>query len=315
MNRKNIIVNLDLPPNKRWLFLENYKTEMSELFSYYIEEFEPLPFIQQRLNELKTEIPKRYIEEIEFVASLVEFTPDQVFLVNLQYDLLSLCMGCTAFAVATGNTILHARNLDWFETNNILNKNTCIFDYQKSGKTIFKSVGWPGFIGVFSGIKPNSFTVTLNSAESMYKSKIAYPISLLIRSVLERGTDFKEAKQVLEHNFISSDCLLLLSGTQPHEMVVIERTPTHGRTRKAKSNHIVVSNHYMRIANRFDEGNILQNTSHIRYYHTIDLLNKNTPTDYIGCFDILCNKLVMQDMTVQQMVFDNKTGDIRIWNL
>ena len=311
--RDEYIVNLDLPVKERWSFLFDYKTEINELLQYYLNDFEGGEFIFDSIGEYKKKIiSSDYLEEIEFISSISDFSADQVLIANLYYDVLKFYFGCTAFAIERNNNIIHSRNLDWWTENNILSKYSKIFLFQKNGKTLYKTVGWIGFIGALSGTKPDKFSLTLNAVLSNDSPEIALPVSFLLRDVLNSANSFEEAKEKLERTTIASDCLILLSGTQANEMVVIERTPTRHATRFAENGFIIVTNDYKKLENNTKEESVLQATSCGRYNRAQELLLNELPTDFDQCFEILKDENVMMGITVQQMVFKNKSGEIKL---
>lgn len=313
MGRVEYIVNLDLPAKERWHFLIDYKEEVNELLECYLNDFKGSESIFDGIDDYKHEIiSKEYLDEIEFIASISAYTPNQVLIANLYYDVLKFYLGCTAFAIRTKEKVLHSRNLDWWTENNLLSKHSKVFDFQRNGKTIFKTVGWVGFIGALSGMKPRKFSLTLNAVLSNDSPEIAMPVSFLLRDILDKSKSFDEAKKILETTTIASDCLILLSGVKTNEMVVIERTPTRFATRKAEQNHIVVTNDYKQLENHKTEESLLQTTSCGRYERATELLNRTNPTTVDQCLAILKDDQVMMSITVQQMIFDNQLGTIKL---
>lgn len=306
-------MNLDLPARERWSFLVDYKEEVNELLQCYLSDFVGAEDLFEGVGAIKeTVVSSEYLEEIECIASISDYTADQVLLANLYYDFLKLYLGCTAFAVETPQGNFHARNLDWWTDNNLLSSHSRIFLFQRAGKTVFKTVGWLGFIGALSGIKPNGFSITLNAVSSNDSAELAMPVSFLLRDVLEKCNSLGEAQSVLEQTKIASDCLLLLTGTKADEMVVIERTPTRSATRTSKNNRIAVTNDYKLIDNNFSEESELQSTSCGRYERAESLLSSNLPTTFEEYFEILRDQSVMMGITVQQMVFEVGTGEVRL---
>ncbi len=266
MTTNEHIINLDLPPYKRWEFLIDYKAEVNELLQYYLNDFNEANLIFESIGDYKNAIiSSDYLEEIDFIASITNFSANEILIANLYYDILKFYLGCTAFAVNTGETVLHARNLDWHTENNLLSKHSKIFNFQRHGKTVFKTVGWLGFIGALSGTKPSKFSLTLNAVSSSDSPEIATPVSFLLRDVLDSSHSFEQAKTKLESTTIASDCLILLSGTQSHELVVIERTPKRFASRLPNNGYIVVTNDYKQLQNNLSEESILQTTSCRRY--------------------------------------------------
>ncbi|MEL6559157.1 MAG: hypothetical protein AAFQ94_13290 [Bacteroidota bacterium] len=221
------IVNLDLPPAERWAFLHNHSNQIDELIDCYLSDFKGEELIFQNIEFYKEAvIPIAYKQEISSIASMCSFSENEVLIANLYYDILKFFFGCTAFATYTGETMLHARNLDWHTDNDLLSKHTCAFNFQKGGRTIFKTVSRPGFIGALSGTKPGCFSITLNAVLSQDSPEIAYPVSFLLRDILT-------------------------------EAVVIERTPKRFASRKG-DDILVVTNDYKVLENgNSDETNVL----------------------------------------------------------
>ncbi|WP_196893459.1 C45 family peptidase [Aureivirga marina] len=311
MEKENLIINLDLPANERWLFLEKYKQEIEDLIECYLADFTGAEFLFDEIDSYKkTIISSEYLEEISSIASFTKFTENEILIANLYYDILKFYFGCTAFAVENNDTVFHARNLDWHTENDLLSKHSRVFEFQKNGETIFKSIGWVGFIGVLSGIKANRFSITLNAVLSKDSPEIAKPITFLLRDVLTNCNSFSEAEELLRNTTIICDCLLLLSGTNSEEKIVIERTPKRAEIRKPEENHIIVTNDYKKLENTNLSHNLLQETSCGRYNKTNELLNQKSPENLEDCISILKNPDVQMGITVQQMVFNNKTGEI-----
>ncbi len=307
------IVDLDKRPSERWRFLEAYTEEMNQLLGCYLNDFSGEEELFSSLDVFKHQIiSTEYIEEIDYIASISKYTANQVLMANLYYDALKFYFGCTAFAFATENGVFHARNLDWHTDDNLLSEHSCIFQFVKGGKTVFKSVGWLGFIGVLSGTKVGEFSVTLNAVLSPDSPEIATPISFFLRDVLTSATSYDLAKEQLERTTIASDCLLLLSGMNENELAVIERTPRRFATRYADDQCVVVTNDYKKLENVALKEGVLQSTSCGRFDRAKELVNRSKPTSSNQCFDILQDDHVMMGITVQQMVFNNQSGEIEL---
>ena len=203
---ETIEINLDLPPSERWHFAKAYQKEINDLVNCYWKEIEEYALLMKDYIELyKTMyVPTAYQEEIKCLAKYCDFDEDQLLIVNLYYDVIKFGFACTAFAFERNNTIWHARNLDWWTENKLLEKHTKVFDWKSNGETVFKSVGWMGFIGVLSGMKPKAFSITLNAVLSEEEPNMAKPISFLLREVLEADNTYGTTKEILEKN---TNCL------------------------------------------------------------------------------------------------------------
>jgi len=313
MGITTLTVNLDLPPRARWGFLIDYKDEIDELISCYLNDFQGAEYLFEEIRELKHKVIQNdYLEEIACIAAISKFSDDQVLLANLYYDILKFYFGCTAFALETNQGMLHARNLDWWTENNILSKFSKIFDFQRNGQTVFKTVGWVGFVGALSGVKPNHFSISLNAVSSSDLPQVATPISFLLRDVLDGAGTYADAQLILEQTSIASDCLLLLAGTQKGEKLVIERTPKRSATRVSNSDFIIVTNDYKLLENNETGTSELQATSCRRYDRAEQLLAESAPKDMQGCLSVLKDDRIVMAITVQQMVFDIGSGEITL---
>ena len=111
---KTYTVNLDLPPEERWKFLTPEKDAINELLACYLNDFRSEGLLLESVQAYKDIcISDQYKKEIKCIASICDFTEDEVLIANLYYDLLKFYFGCTAFAINTEKGMLHSRNLDW----------------------------------------------------------------------------------------------------------------------------------------------------------------------------------------------------------
>ncbi len=324
-------INLDLSPSERWKFLENYKSEISELYDYYLHDFHGAEsIIIAHIGLVKPHIPTEYLLEIEFLATILPYSKDQILLVNLYYDILKVYLGCTAFSLfdKKRSIMWHARNLDWHTENDLLSKHSATFNFQKNEKTIYNTIGWPGFIGALSGVKPGKFGITLNAVSSNDPVSLSTPVSFLIRHTLEHSNSFSDAVKILSETEIVSDCLLLVAGTNPEEQAVIERAPKRCAVRtpnnQQNQNFLVVTNDYKKLEiddnkNTNNSSNILQSTSCHRYDScTLELMlnneneNENHEFDSHRCLEILSDENIKMTITVQQMAFNVNSGEITL---
>ncbi|WP_461302522.1 C45 family autoproteolytic acyltransferase/hydolase [Aureisphaera sp.] len=311
---ERIVINLDTPPYERWLCLEPYRNEITVLIHTYLADLEDASFFETIIDYYKVAcIDETYVEELRGIASFTGFTVDNLLIANLYYDALKLVFGCTAFSIPTAEGNLHARNLDWWSDNYSLRNYSKIFDYTRNGNVVFSSVGWPGFIGVLSGMKPGKFAITLNAVLSEDSPELAPPITFKIRDVLEKVDSFDEATRILSQDCVASDSLLLVTGTRDKERLVIERTPKRAALRRPDGkNNLVVTNGYLEMTNKGIPGDLLQETSCGRQNRALELLSRKNPENRDGCFAILNDDEIRMDITMQQMVFAVSEGEIYV---
>jgi len=251
-----------------------------------------------------------YWAEMQGIALRAGIPFEDVVCGNLYYDALkAVLVGCTGFAVDTPTGPLHARNLDWWSENDSLRRHTVQTKFVGAPQGEFTTVGWPGFVGVFSGVAPNRFAITLNAVMSDEPLQAATPVVFALRQVLEEAASFEIALQTLRTISLASDSLLLLTGIREGEMAVIERTPTRAEVRFAENGCVFVTNDYrkLRTGLRSFESE-LEATACGRYDRISELVASRVPRDPTDCVNYLNDPAVRMGMTVQQMVFHAATG-------
>lgn len=310
---ERIKINLDLTPEERWKFLKKYNQEVNELIKYYLSDLGDVGMFKEFIDHYKlVNISKSYQDEIKVVSRETLFSENDVLITNLYYDALKMVFGCTAFCSMNNNELLHARNLDWWSEKNILGDYTKIFDFEKNGKIVYSTIGWPGFIGALSGVKKGAFSITLNAVLSNESPQFATPITFLIRDVLENVSNFDDAVNILSKTIIASDCLIMVVGCKKNECVVIERTPTRFAIRKSTNSCLIVTNEYLSLLENRLTNDTLQLTASSRYERVRELISQKSPKSISDHFNILSDSKIQMGITVQQMVLNPNTGEINL---
>jgi len=254
-------------------------------------------------------VEPRYAEEMAAIARIIGVSEEEVLIGNLYYDALKFVFSCSSFSVDTPTGPLHARNLDWWSENRALSRHTVIYNFHGAPAGPFQTVGWPGFLGVLSGMAPKRFAVTLNAVLSKEPPMLAPPVVLVMRSVFESSRSYEEAIEVLSSAKIASDCLFLITGPRAGQMAVIERTPTRAAVRNPEDGRIVVTNDYRVLRDVWipedEEG---RPTSCARYDRVAELLTARLPERPAESFDILDDAGVKNSLTVQQMAMSASLG-------
>jgi acid ceramidase len=309
---QELTIDLRRAPDDRWRLTPMQADQARELLISYKRDLG----LRQDMAEFLCESAKSLIRpehwlEIESLSRTLQLPAIDVALCNFYYDILKLVLGCTAFAVDTGDGVLHARNLDWWTENAALARYTTVCHFVGGSAGEFTTIGWPGFMGVFSGVAAGRFAVSLNAVLSLEPAIAAPPVVLLLRNVLEEALSFDQALAVLSSTLIPCDCLLLLTGTRPGELVVIERSPSRHVVRHAQSGHICVTNDYQQLdADSDGTASELLATSCTRLERVESLIRNGRPHDPETCFSYLSDPGVQMKITVQQMVFKASTGEV-----
>ena len=299
-----VIIDLSLPPDARWQPLRLHLADARQLFDLYQRDMGGLePLREMAALYRQTQVTPEINAEVDAIAALTGVPAEAGLLVNLSYDVTKVLWGCTAFAVDTPDGPLHARNLDWWTENGLLSQKTLLINYRRGDRSC-RVVGWPGFLGALSGLAPGRFAVTLNAVLSDEPAQMAPPITFLLRSVLTTAATYQDAVAMLTDAPIATDCLLLVTGTQPGEMAIIERTPTRAALRHPENGFLIVSNDYRALGVKPDMAaeQELQATSCGRFARVHSLLSYALPRSLRDCMDILRDPYVQMGITVQQMV-------------
>jgi acid ceramidase len=311
MSVPELNVDLDLPPAERWVGLAQFADAARSLMVFYNQDIGGQEMFGKLLTSYRDAVVEQeYLDEMQAIAKLLCVSEFEVLLANFYYDALKVTLGCTAFAVESNDGPLHARNLDWWSDNQLLAQHSLVINYKRGAELCYQVVGWPGYIGALSGMKPGVFAVTLNAVLSSDAPALNPPVTLLLRSVLANALNYDDAVETLRASPIASDCLLLVTGSKSGQMSVIERTPTRAAVRFAERGVLVVANDYRVLP----QSAVVQSTSQLavtscsRYDRAQFLSTSSPPTSLDECFSVLTDPGVRMQMTMQSMVFQPSTG-------
>jgi len=235
------VINLDSAPADRWKQIcsnPTYKSNMQYLYNF-VQQILPnggknIEYIGESLNYF---FPTDFGLEIKGCAEAAGIPYGWLSLFNLGYEVSDACTSIVAQTV--DGKILHARNLDFWEGmgfTNTLKQMAFIADMQKGGKTLYKATTFAGYVGVLSGMKPNAFSLTIDTRfypdgieELFYEivaaiiEKNASLVSFLSRNVMTYEFDFNAALQNLANGTLIADVYYIMAGVKPGEGVVISR--------------------------------------------------------------------------------------------
>jgi len=238
------VVNLDLAPEQRWtticktpLFQETaqFLVNAVDTFLSSLGGGSILNEIGEILNEYY--FPTEYAKEIQGCAASLGVPTGWATLFNLGYEVSDACTSIVA--QTSDGTIIHARNLDFWAGmgfTDSLKDMAFIADFQKGGKTMYKTTGFAGYVGALSGIKPGGFSVTIDTRfyrqgvwEMFYEILAAIEetnsslVSFLTRDVLNRRSSFETALMDLSNTELIADVYYILAGVKPGQGAVISR--------------------------------------------------------------------------------------------
>ncbi|XP_068870038.1 acid ceramidase [Aphelocoma coerulescens] len=254
-NIPTYVINLDLPPSKRWDdLMRDKKTELKtvvqnikDIANTFFPSGKVVDIVDNKIAHLTATLPYPFNEELQGIANSSGIPLGEIVIFNIFYEIFTVCTSIVA-EDKTGK-LYHARNLDfglflgWDVKNNSwtltreLKPLVVLLDFQRNNKTVFKSTNFAGYIGMVSGVKPNLFTLTMNERFSLDGGYVGIFewflgrrdgmwMGFLTRTVLENATSYQDAKDRLAKTRLLAPAYFILGGKNSGEGCVITRSRT-----------------------------------------------------------------------------------------
>ncbi|HRX83944.1 MAG TPA: C45 family autoproteolytic acyltransferase/hydrolase [Phycisphaerae bacterium] len=243
----HIEIDLDLPPDRRYAAVP--PAELARGARLLRAIMAEIPGKARYLADgARLRTRGRFHDEARALAQQVGTDWRSVMLANLTYDLTLAVFGCSTVALATPAGPVLARNMD-FWPEDTLAQTSALVRLRRAGELQLGNAGWPGTIGVVTGMSGRGIAVALNAVSGPEGvSWTGYPVLLFIRKVLDDARDFAEAVHLLSRQKLAAPCLLTVVGTANDERVVIERSPTRFAERRPDGDApLFVTNDYRKL--------------------------------------------------------------------
>jgi isopenicillin-N N-acyltransferase like protein len=260
----------------------------------------------------------RFHEEVVSLSRRIHADWRDVMLANISYDLLIATFGCSTIALATPGGPVVARNMDWWPED-ILAQASYLVQYQRRGTLQFANAGWPGATGVVTGMSSRGFAVVLNAVTGPEgHSRLGYPVLLHLRRVLEDAPDFEAARKWLCEQRLTVPALFTLVGTENHQRVIIERTPSRFAERRPKGDGpLFVTNDYRLLFQpETREGPEIYQSTCSRYDALCEFFADHRPDRDIGDEELLyrlTDPRVIQGITAQHIIMRPRQQTTRLF--
>ncbi|XP_036372807.1 N-acylsphingosine amidohydrolase (acid ceramidase) 1b [Megalops cyprinoides] len=246
-------VDLDLPPSKRWTeVITDKKADLvtmiaaiKDLADAFVPSGKLINLVDKDLPLILNTLPYPFNEEIVGIAKDSGVPLGEIVLFNIFYEVFTVCTSMVA-EDENGN-LYHGRNLDFglFMGWDMKNKSWTIteklkplvvnVDFRRNNHTVFKSTNFAGYVGMLTGIRPHTFTLTMNERFSLDGGYIGILewilgkrdgmwMSFLTRSVLENATSYEDAKNQLAQTELLAPAYFILGGNQTGQGCVITRS-------------------------------------------------------------------------------------------
>jgi hypothetical protein len=261
------------------------------------------PVLVKAGNLMRHQFPPHHLKELDAAAKASGWPLDILVFGNAIPDLQKLAR-CSALIVELGRSdtggCLFGRNLDWFSGRIPLHEYVLVTIYRPTGKHAFVSIGFPGMIGIVSGMNDAGLALaelTVNRASDRSSSvdMKGVPFTLTLRRVLEDCSTIAEAEKLLRstkrvamHNFAVCDL---------HHGAVFEVTTKQLCVRPAQDALCCCTNHF-----RSKELALPADMNCRRY----DTLEKSRELNRLGLTDVArkLDDVNQGKATFQTMIFE-----------
>jgi len=250
-------------------------------------------------KRLLNQAPQRYRIELAAATQHADLDGDEVAVANTLLEMRRL--GCSTLIVEPARSQtdgpLLGRNFD-FPSLGLLEKFNLVMIVRPEGHHAFAAVGYPGLIGVLSGMNDAGLALaTLDVYEAGNKSPqlelTGVPLLLVFRQILEECTTVDEAEALLKRTQATTWANLAVCDCE--RGAVFEITPTEVARRDASGAILPCTNH-------FREEGLAVNTQCWRY----DSLQSAVHGAKLDIEDIHqhLHKANQGDLTLQTLIFE-----------
>lgn len=247
-----------------------------------------------------------HLAELESLSRETKIDLDELMLGNCFLDVIPLS-ACSTIALpaeaAPDHVARFGRILD-FPSLDIADKHSVVFVYHPTdGRYGFVSIGWPGIVGVLSGMNQHGLALANMEVSRGRRLPQAMPYTLLYRTVLEKCRTVDEAIELLSKTPIQTANNLMLMDAAGARAVV-ELSPEHVIVRRGSQGAALMSTNHQR-------GQDCDSAGRCRRY---DSLHAAAERDF-GQISLQQVRDMLIDvspgnMTLQAMVFEPANGVI-----
>ena len=317
VERPTLRLDADLPPERRY---EHVPAEAvaagRRLLAAVLREIPPAARLLADVVRLRT--ANRFQAEIAGLANHVGASWREITLANISYDLMLTFLGCSTVALPTPHGPVLARNMDWWPED-LLAQASYLVHYERGGVRLFSNAGWPGAVGIVSGMSARGFALVLNAVLGPENSsKLGYPVLLHLRRVLEDARDFDEAVRMAAEQRLAVCGLITLVGSDNRQRVVVERTPSRHALRWPKGDEPLFATNDYRLMFQPQTSDELETcrTTCSRYEALQEFFASHRPDRDVEDAEllyILSDPRVIQTITAQHIIFRPRAQTARLF--
>lgn len=245
------VINLDLPPRKRWIklvqdkkaeifaLIENMKNNSDLIFGHSL-----FWMVDNVLPLLANTLPSEYREELIGISEETGVGLGEITLFNVFYEFFSACT--SIIAQSESGVMFHGRNLDFglflgwdpvnhtWQTTGLLKPLVVQLRFVQGNNTVYRAVSYAGYTGILTALKPQKFTLTIDErfrvnggyvgiTEWIFGMRDQQWLGFLTRQVMEKCNSFTCAQKMLAKAPLIAPVYFILSGVSSKEACIITR--------------------------------------------------------------------------------------------
>lgn len=206
------------------------------------------PLVVSAGKTLMNNAPASHRQEIEAATGQAKLDADTLAVANTLLELRRV--GCSSLIVeprrsATGGP-LFGRNFD-FPSFGLLDRYSLVTVIRPTGKHAFAAVGFPGLMGVLSGMNDAGLCVATLDVEETADGSVGFeptgvPLMLVFRQILEECATIAEAETLLKHTQATTRTNLAVCDRE--RGAVFEITPKQVLRRDSQDALLPCTNHF-----------------------------------------------------------------------
>jgi hypothetical protein len=185
--------------------------------------------------------------ELRGLARSTGISMGRLAVVQLVYEATSACTSVVVQSSSAGVPV-HVRTMDWnmpFDLRPL----TVNVEFWRDGRPVFVATSWAGFVGIYTGMRPGAFSVSINyrlCGDSLLRNLamlplLAWPIGTFVRHVLTHAATFDDARVMIDRAWLLAPCYIILAGSSPGEACLFTRRRCgHDRLRTLREHGSIV---------------------------------------------------------------------------
>lgn len=247
---KRYALNLDDPKSERWnQIIDKYKDYFPKVLEEIDNILDEVGVISKNAILATVSVYEKlemfmYKEELRSISKRANIPLNKLILMQLCYEMFS---ACTSVGFKFKERNVHFRTMDWDMP--FLKYMTIEVEFIKNGKTLFIAPTFVGYVGIFTAIAKNKYSIALNYRRSngtllgnVQKAlRMIWPAGYLLRNVMEKEYDIDTLIDVLCKTELISPCYITIV-SPINDIIVLVRDSKKLVEKKTDDNYLIQTN-------------------------------------------------------------------------